>query len=199
MQFSEIVQARYAAKSFDGQAVPEDTIAELKELIRFAPTSFNFQPWKAKIVSDEATKVKLAAAAYNQPQVTSCSHLFVFCANTDLDTLADKLEAAAVAAGTPPDKVEGYMGMVRGVAAGMDDAAKLGWAKRQTYIALGNGVNGAKALGLDSCPMEGFDPAGFAEILELPDHLHPVVIMPVGYANDTPRPKHRFDTADLFI
>jgi nitroreductase/dihydropteridine reductase len=199
MQFSEIVHARYAAKSFDGKTVPEATIDELKELIRFAPTSFNFQPWKAKIVSDEAAKAELAAAAYNQPQVTSCSHLFVFCANTDLDALADKLEAAAVAAGTPPEKVKGYMGMVRGVAAGMDDATKLGWAKRQAYLALGNGVNGAKALGLDSCPMEGFDPAAFSTILELPATLVPVVIMPVGYANDTPRPKHRFDTADLFI
>lgn len=199
MQFSEIVHARYATKRFDGTAVPESTIAELKELIRFAPTSFNFQPWTAKVVSDPATRAQLAEAGYNQPQFTSCSHVFVFCANTDLEALADKLEAAAVAAGTPPEKLAGYMGMIRGVAAAKQGAARLAWAQRQTYLALGNGVNGAKSLGLDSCPMEGFDPDRFATILALPEHLVPTVVMPVGYAADTPRPKHRFATDELFL
>ncbi len=58
--------------------------------------------------------------------------------------------------------------------------------------ALGNALNGAKALGLDSCPMGGFDPKEYSRILNIPAHLVPVMLCPVGYAADKPVPKVRF-------
>lgn len=199
MQFQEIVRTRYAAKSFDDRPISDVAIAELMDLIRLAPTSANIQPWRVKVVSDPETKAALLEAAWNQPQITSCSHLFVFCANTDLTALLDRLEERMLAAGTPKESVDAYIGAVRGFLDGMEEAARLGWAQRQTFIALGNGLNGAKALGFDACPMEGFAPDAFTKVLGLPDTLVPTVLMPIGYANDEPHPKLRFEIDEMFF
>ena len=93
----------------------------------------------------------------------------------------------------------GFIGMIRDFIQGLDAPARLTWAQRQTYIALANGLNGTKSLGFDSCPMEGFEPEAFAEILQLSDHLVPTVLMAIGNASDTTRPKLRFRPEEMFF
>ena len=66
------------------------------------------------------------------------------------------------------------------------------------YIALGNALNGAKALGFDSCPMEGFNAGEYSKILALPNHLVPSVLCPIGYAADKPSAKIRFGINEIF-
>ena len=78
---------RYATKRFDGRAVPEETVRELLELVRFAPSAINLQPWRIRVVTDPAVKERLQPAAFDQPQVTTCSHLLVFCADPDYEGL----------------------------------------------------------------------------------------------------------------
>ncbi|MDO8556353.1 MAG: NAD(P)H-dependent oxidoreductase [Nanoarchaeota archaeon] len=197
MDFATIVKSRYAARSFDGRKIPEVKVQELLELIRFAPSSFNIQPWFVKIVTDQALKDKLAPAAWNQPQVTTCSHLFIFCANTDILGNIKKLEEVMLGNGAQPDKIKGYVDMMRGFAEGLSEDSRRSWAQKQTYIALGNALNGAKALGFDACPMEGFSAEEFAKILELPKHLVPSVLCPIGYAIDAAKPKVRLSMADI--
>lgn len=196
MDFSEIVTSRHAAKRFDERALPPDQVEALLDLIRLAPTSLNLQPWCVVVVSESQTKEALAEAAWGQAQIGSCAHLLVFCANTRLEELADRLEERMRAASSEP--VEGYMTMVRGWIARLG-AERLGWAQRQTYLALGNGLNGAKSLGFDSCPMEGFQADAFAELLGLPEHLVPTALLAIGYAADTPRPKLRFARDEMFV
>jgi nitroreductase len=199
MEFKDIVMKRYAVKKFDGKIIPQDKIDELLELIRFAPSSFNLQTWKIKVVTDEETKEKLKAAAWNQEQITSCSHLLVFCANTDVIGNIDLLEKTMLKNGATHEQIKGYVNMMRGFEEGMTPERRLTWAQKQCYIALSNAMNGATSLGLDSCPMEGFSPEQFAQILDLPKTLVPAVICPVGYAADTPMPKLRFEKEELFF
>jgi nitroreductase len=199
MEFSEIVQKRYATKGFDGRAVDEATISKLLELIRLSASSFNIQPWKVKVISDAATKQALLPHTWNQPQITTCSHLLVICADTALEPRAESLYALMRSAGTPQANVAGFSKMLNGFISGMPPEARLAWAQKQCYIALGNALNGAKSLGLDSCPMEGFMPAKYAETLELPAHLVPTLVVPVGYPSDKPGPKLRFEKKDVFF
>jgi len=201
MTFKEIVMARNATKSFDGKKIPQEKVEELLHIIRHAATSFNVQPWRVMIIEDDDRKRILAGAAWNQPQVTSCSHLLVFCANTELESLTDRLEARMIEAATPKEKekVETFIGAIHGFIKGLRPENRLAWAQRQTYLALGNGINGAKALGFDSCPMEGFEPADFAKILGLPETLVPTALMTIGHAKDTPRPKLRFSHEEMFF
>lgn len=199
MHFRDIVKTRHATREFDGRHIPEEEFHELMDMIRMAPTSFNLQPYKVKVIRDKETKDKLLAHSWNQPQVTSCSHLLVFCVDTKIEHLIDKLEAEMIANGANKESIKGYVDMMRNFAKGMNEDQRKTWAKAQAYIALGNALNGAKALGFDSCPMEGFSPAEFSKILKLPKDLEPVVLCPIGYAKDKPRPKVRFSKEEMFF
>ena len=199
MEFSEIVNARYAAKKFDGRMADEKTMDKLLDMIRLASSSFNFQPWRIKIITDAQTKEALLPHSWNQPQIPTCSHLLVFCADTDLEARAKGLYSLMRASGMPAESVDAFAKHVDAFAAGMPAEARLNWAQHQVYLAVANALNGAKSLGLDSCPMEGFIPKEYARILNLPAHLVPSVVVPVGYAADTPRPKVRFEKKDVFF
>lgn len=199
MEFSQIVSTRYATKKFDGRKLSQDNVDALLELVRLAPSSFNLQPWKILVVSDALTKEKLAPAAWNQTQITTCSFLLVFLADTDLDGLVDRLSAQMKQAGAHPDQHDPYVQMMRGFVARLSAEEKKSWAQRQVYLALGNALNGAKSLGFDSSPMEGFDPAAFAKILELPNHLVPTVLCPIGYAADAMPAKVRFEMTQIVM
>ena len=166
-------------------------------MIKYSPSSFNLQPWKIKIISDQKTKDKLLPIAWNQTQINTCSHLFIFCADTNVKGLIDELEQTILDKGTPKDKIKGYIDMMRGFEQKIDDNEKLLWAQNQNFIALSNLMNGAKSLGIDSCPMGGFDAAALHKELNLPKNLVPAVICPIGYADDKPMPKIRFD--NIFI
>ncbi|HVN65856.1 MAG TPA: NAD(P)H-dependent oxidoreductase [Methanomicrobiales archaeon] len=199
MEFKDIVMQRYATKKFDGRKVPGAKMKELFELIRFAPSALNVQPWKIKVITDQKMKEQLRPATYDQNQVTTCSHLLVFCANTDFEGLLGRLEKLMRQAKVPGDDVKVVMEMARGYFLTPPPEVRLAMAQHHVYLAMGNAVNGAKSLGLDSCPMGGFDPVEYARILGLPAHLVPTMLCPVGYAADKPWPKIRFPVSEIFF
>ncbi|VVB58355.1 malonic semialdehyde reductase RutE [Candidatus Anstonella stagnisolia] len=199
MEFGKIVMERYATKKFDGKTVPHAKMDELFELIRFSASSFGMQPWKIKVVTDQKLKDTLMAASWGQPQIGTCSHLLVFCADTNLDALISKMQGQLSKTDMPAESLEGYVNMMRDFVKAMDGAKKLAWAQRQVYLALGNAINGAKSLGLDSCPMEGFNPVEYSRILKLPENIVPTALCPVGYAADKPRAKMRFAKDEIFF
>lgn len=199
MDFKEIVMKRYATKKFDGKNIPDDKVNELLELIRYSASSFGLQPYKIKIVKDKETKEKLAPASWNQPQITTCSHLLIFCADINIKNRISEYLELMKSSGIKSESIDLFREMTESFEIQMSENKKLSWAQRQIYIALGNAINGAKALGFDSCPMEGFNPEEYSKILNLPSTLIPTVICPIGYAADTPRPKLRFNKKDLFF
>jgi nitroreductase / dihydropteridine reductase len=192
IEFKTIVMNRYATKKFDGKKISQELFDELFDMIRYAPSSSNIQPWKVLVVMSDKTKEKLLPASYNQAQITTCSHLLVFLADTDLEKHADKLIRMV------PQASEYYTGLKKGFQA-MTAEQRLAWSQRQVYLALGNALNGAKSLGFDSCPMEGFDPSEYSKILELPKNLVPTVLCPIGYAADAPREKMRFAKEEIIM
>jgi nitroreductase / dihydropteridine reductase len=199
MKFKEIVMQRYAVKRFNGKMVPEEKIDELIELERFAPSALDLQPWKIKVVTDQKLKEQLRPAAFDQEQITTCSHLLVFCADPDYDGLIKKLGALLKENQVPAEVQTMITGMAAQFAGGMSPEQKLAWSQAQTYLALGNALNGAKSLGFDSCPMGGFNPDEFTRILKIPAPLVPVMLCPVGYAADKPMPKLRFRKEDILF
>ncbi|MGA2699427.1 MAG: nitroreductase family protein, partial [Methanoregula sp.] len=103
MQFAECVMQRYATKKFDGRTIPEAKVNELMELVRYAPSALNLQPWKIKLVTDQAVKEQLKPATWGQEQITSCSHLLVFCADPDFEGLIKKLGQLMKTSGAPEE------------------------------------------------------------------------------------------------
>lgn len=199
MEFKDIVMQRYATKLFDGRMVDEDDLFLLLDIIRYSPSAFNLQPWKIKVISASRIKAGLRPHANDQPQITTCSHLLVFCANTELEPLVDKVLEGMEQSGVPGDVVQQYSTMIKGYISSMTPDQRMGFAREQIFLALGNAINGAKSLGFDSCPMGGFDPAAFAEVLFLPEEYVPVVLCAIGYAADRAPPKWRLPREEVFF
>jgi nitroreductase len=197
MQFAECVMQRYAVKKFDGRILPEAKVSGLLELVRFAPSALNLQPWKIKVITDKKLREELRPASFDQEQITTCSHLLVFCADSDYDSLIRRLGDLMKRNNVPADVIGAVTGMASGFVAGMSQEQRAAWSQAQTYLALGNALNGAKSLGFDSCPMGGFDPAAYARILNLPKNLAPVMLCPIGYAADKPNPKIRHPISEI--
>ncbi len=192
---------RYATKQFDPQRkISAADWATIEEALVLSPSSGGLQPWAFVIVTDLATREKLTPASFGQPQITQASHLVVFTARknfgeADVDA---HIENTARARGIPLEDLAPFRGMlVGGIVNSMDDQARNGWAARQTYIALGNLLTSAALLGIDACPMEGFVPAQYDEILGLSEKgLTASVICALGYRAETDAyanlPKVRF-------
>ena len=176
---------RYATKAFDTRKLPDATWAALEESLRLTPSSYGLQPWKFIVVNDPTLRTKLRPVSWNQSQVTDASHLVVFArrtevTETDVNEFFNQMVSERQADAT---KLEPYRQMMLGgVVKGKDAAAQKDWAARQLYIALGQLMGAAAAMAIDTCALEGIDPAAYTEILGLKGTGYEVVVAcAVGY------------------
>jgi nitroreductase len=177
---------RYATKQFDpNKPIASDVWKALEDSLVLTPSSYGLQPWKFIIVTDPATKAELKPLSWNQGQITDCSHLVVFTIKKNL-TAADVdrfIESTATARDVPVESLAGYRNMiVSDVVQGPRSLNVNEWATRQAYIALGNFMTSAAVLGVDTCPLEGIEPAGYDKVLKLADQgFATVVACAAGY------------------
>lgn len=171
---------RYAVKAFDpARPVDPAAWAALEASLVLTPSSFGLQPWRFVVVTDASTKRRLRAASWNQGQVEDASHLVVFAIKRGL-SVADVtrwVSRLCDVRGVERHKLAGYEQMMVGFlsrpAATFDVD---GWSARQAYIALGQFMAAAAVMGVDTCPMEGIDPAAYDEILGLSAGGHATVV-----------------------
>ncbi len=199
---------RYATKQFDSNrkiSAPDWTA--LEEALSLTASSGGLQPWKFIVVTDPALRAKLTAASKGQAQINDASHLVVFASKNNFNE-ADvdaHLNHTAQVRGVPVASLAPFRAMlVGGIVQSMDETARNVWARSQAYIALGNLLTSAALLGIDACPMEGFDRAQYDDILGLKAKgLASAVIATLGYRSATDKyaaaPKVRFPKEQLFI
>lgn len=197
---------RYATKQFDSaKKLTNDDVMKLLDTARLSPSWYGLQPWRFILVENPETRAKLRESAYGQSQVTEASHLVVLAHKTTLDEayvdtfIASSAQAANV---TPADMqglkdaVMGFVGIIK------DNPAP--WAANQTHIALGTLVAAASLASIDNCPMGGFDPNAFDEILGLKElNLHATAIVALGHRSESDpaasRAKSRFTLDEVVI
>lgn len=195
---------RYAIKQFSDKKVAEDKIKSITEAARLAPSAFGLQPYRLIVITDRDVLGKLAGAAFNQKQLPTCSHLFVFAAETSItEATVDAYFARTYAqTDSEPGSLDGYADYIKGWVSSQPAEALAESAKHQAFISLGLLVGEASLQGVDSCPMTGFNPAGFDEILGLTEKgLTATVICAVGYreeGGETPQ-KVRLPADDFII
>jgi nitroreductase len=199
MEFIDIVRHRRAVRQYTDQVIPEETIEKLLEMIRFSVSAINLQPWKLKIVPDRETRERLFPVTFGMSHARDCSHLLVLCADVDYPAIIARLERIQREAGIPDDIRERIVSMATDLSERMTAEQRLQWSQNQVYIALGNALNGAHALGLGACPMTAFKPEEFSRILRLPPTVVPTVLVSLGYAADQPVPKIRAPLSDILI
>jgi nitroreductase len=178
--FLENLRWRRAVKHFSPGEVD---LTLIKDAIANAPSSFGIQPYKVLVITDPEVKIHLREACYDQPQVTECHALFVFCTVNDVDARANEMIKMTGA--------EGVREMVTSFLKGQPD--KAAWAGKQAYIALGFALAAAAERRIASCPMEGFNRETLSKMLGLKD-VTPVALLAVGQYKEDPdlHPRFRF-------
>lgn len=180
----DALQWRYAVKKFDAtRKIPAATWASLEEATVLSPSSYGLQPWRFFVVDDPAIRAQLRPASWGQSQITDASHLLVFARRTSMTT-ADVdayVQRIVEVRGGDAAALKDYRAMmVNHVTNPALDVNA--WATKQVYIALGVFMAAAAMMGVDACPMEGFQPAEYDRILTLPERgYHATVVATAGY------------------
>ncbi|HOJ19513.1 MAG: NAD(P)H-dependent oxidoreductase [Ignavibacteriales bacterium] len=198
---------RYATKKFDKtKKVSTVDLNTLKEAVRLTPSSYGFQAYKVVNVENPEIREKLREASYNQSQITDASNIFVFCAYTDFTDkdVDDFISLNASERNQSLDELQNFSNALKKDMNNRTPESKKIWLSRQPYIALGNLMTTAASMGIDVCPMEGFDAARYKEILLKDERdLLPVCIAAIGYRSpeDTLqfKPKVRKPVGELFL
>lgn len=206
---SDILSAlnwRYATKVFDpSKKIDAATWSALEDSLVLTPSSFGLQPWKFLVIQDQALRESLVPHAWNQRQVADCSHLVVMTVPKELgeDHIDANIARIVEVRGGTADALMGFRKMVLGFRGQLADKGQLTtWAKLQSYIALGQFMLAASLLNIDTCPMEGFVPEKFDEVLGLDKTGHTTAVLcPAGYRSADDKyavlPKVRFKKEDV--
>ena len=198
---------RYATKKFDNtKKISDEDKTYIKEAIRLSASSYGLQPYKIFIVENPAIKQKLLPAAYGQNQIIDADLIVVFASYKSIGAIEVDayMEIIASTRNVPLTALQGFADYMKGNIAKMTDEQKVVWAAKQTYIALGNLLNAAAELKIDTTPMEGFNPEMVNEILGLTNlNLNAALIVTLGYRHEADATQYlkkvRKSTDDLFI
>ncbi|MBM4357279.1 MAG: NAD(P)H-dependent oxidoreductase [Deltaproteobacteria bacterium] len=185
MDFIERLGWRYATKKMDAtQRVPDEKVDRILEAARLAPTSSGLQPFELVVVTNPELKANLREAASGQSQVEDGSHLVVFAAwDTYTEERINRMfDLVNEERGLRNEGWENYRKFLLSSYPSRDAEINFQHAAKQAYLGLGFALAAAAVEGVDSTPMEGFDPAKVDAILGLRERgLRSVVLMPLGY------------------
>ncbi|MBN1919138.1 MAG: nitroreductase family protein [Verrucomicrobia bacterium] len=146
------VLGRHSAREYTGEPVDPADVDVLMEALRWAPSAGNVQPWFFYVVTNPGVRAALAKAAYGQTFVEKAPLMFVVCADPELSAVTYR------------------------------DRGRELYCMQDTAAAVENLLVVAHMLGYGACWVGAFDEKKACDALDVPDHLRPVAIVPVGPA-----------------
>ena len=157
MDFLEAMNFRHATKSFDkNKKISEANKQAIVEFGRLSPSSFGIEPWHFLVVSSQELREKIKPACWNQDQLTSSSFVVIYLSYLPHHFRGDTpfLKQRLMRRSRDEERYLPFLNMVTTYLSAQNTGE---WAKRQSYIPLANMMTGAASLGIDSCPIEGFE------------------------------------------
>jgi len=185
-EFLKIMNFRHACKLFDkSKKISDEDMHYILEVGRKSPSSFGMEAWKFLVITNDELREKLKPFCWNQPQITTCSHLVVVLAGIDtLKVESGVVQSQLMRRSMPEDKLESFIKLYASHLEDIlnDDDKIYQWSARQTYIAAANMMSAAAFIEIDSCPIEGFEKENVEKVLELDTTKFQVaMILPFGY------------------
>ena len=139
-----------------------------------APTAFNLQHWRFVNVQDPEIRKQIRAVAWDQAQVTDASLLLIMTG----DEQSWSKEPSRFWKDAPQEVQDILVPAIDGYYKDQPDVQR-DEVMRSCGIAGMTIMLAAKAMGYDSCPMDGFDFKAVAEIIKLPAD-HRIAFVAVG-------------------
>jgi nitroreductase len=199
----QVFKNRASTRSYDAtRKISDDEFLAILECARLSPSSVGSEPWQFLVIQNPELRKALKPVSWGMANtVETASHVVVILAKKNARWDSPFFDAVIARRGlTDENKVKAlavYQKFQEQDIAVLDsDRTLFDWAGKQTYIALANMMTGAAFLGIDSCPVEGFDYKAVNEILadaELfdPNEWGVSVMVTFGYRNKDIRPKSR--------
>lgn len=214
MNIVEYAKTRYTTKDYNPtKKLTAEQIQQIKDILRFTPSSVNSQPWHFILATSNDAKAKIAKAAENvHPKnvtnIKNCSLAIVLCYRTGIDSnyLEELLYQERKDGRFPTAEFENIQRAVRekfALAYANKPQELQNWAEKQVYISLGNLLLGLAGLGLHSTPMEGIEPQIIDKEFGLIEKgFKTSVVVTVGYGSENDfnakLPKSRLSEEDVF-
>jgi len=204
--FTKAMDFRHACKIFDDTKKISDTDMKfILEAGRKSPSSFGMEAWKFLVITNDELKAKLQPFCWNQPQITTCSHLVIVLTNINSVKPESGLpEQRFKRREMPQDKLDFYLDLYAKHLTNelSSDENVHNWTARQTYIAAANMMTAAAYIGIDSCPIEGYEKEKVEEVLDLDSTQYQLsMVLPFGYRINEQSTQQRlpFDEVVEFI
>lgn len=197
---------RHACKSFDAtQKISDEDFDFILEAGRLSPSSFGFEPWKFLVIQKTKLREKIKPVCWGaQGQLPTASHFVIILARKEssmhyesdyiLDHMRNVKQLPEDVVNMVSDFYRDFQ--TRDFRLTESPRAIFDWSCKQTYIALGNMMSVAAQIGIDSCPIEGFDREKLEPLLEQEGMLDVTefgvsVMVAFGYRENEPFPKTR--------
>lgn len=199
---------RASTRSYDGdKKIPAEDFQYILELGRLSPSSVGSEPWRFLVLQNADLREKLKPYCWGIPTMETASHIVAILAKRNARYDSVYFDAVIARRGLTGEAKEKALAVYQkfqeqDIAILDSERSLFDWASKQTYIALANMMTGAALIGVDSCPIEGFDYKEVNRILVEADLFDPAewgvsVMCTFGYRNKDIRPKSRQDLADI--
>lgn len=200
--FMDAMNFRHACKKFDAtRKITDAEFEQVLEIGRLSPSSFGMEQWRFVVVQTPELREQLREVCWNQPQIVESSHVVVILAKTEAVKAGNEYVTRLFdRRGLPQEARDAYIErydahMQQEILPHMSVYA---WSAKQCYLALANMMTGAAAMGIDSCPIEGFEKAGVERVLDVDtSQYEAAVVVTFGYRAGEQTPRLRQDLSDM--
>jgi|YelNatPaOPRAMG01_1025707.scaffolds.fasta_scaffold52239_2 nitroreductase len=167
MEVIDAIKNRRSIRSYKQQEIPQSVINQLIDAARLAPSAGNAQSWAFVVAQKHETKGLLSDATYGQRSIQEASVVIVVC--------ADEKRA-----------YENY-----------GPRGKALYCIQDTAAAVENILLTACSLGLGTCWIGAFREEEIRKVINCPQEMRPVALIPVGYPNESPSPRPRRPISEI--
>ena len=162
-QVRQAFDHRVAVRVYNDQKIPKEDMEFILDTAWLSPSSIGLEPWRFIVLEDEQVKKQLKEIAWGAKyQLETASHFVLSIARKDVrydsENIRQSLIRRGIKEGEALDaRLKLYQSFQENDLKIDSERALFDWAAKQTYIAMGNMMTTASMIGIDSCPIEGFD------------------------------------------
>ena len=201
-KFLEAMQFRHACKIFDeNKKIKEEDFLNILEVGRMSPSSMGMEPTRFLVIEDKQLREKLKALCWDQIQLTSASKVVVL--KTLISPMmppSNYVDSMSIRRGSTQEKRETWIKFYKNFLESMQNKgiSLEAWTQKQAYIAASSMMNYAAYIGIDSCPIEGFEIDGVNKLLGFDTFKESVaIILTFGYRIKEQQKRYRLSLDEL--
>jgi len=184
MELKKVFADRRSVNFFDAsKKIDVELFEQIYDVAKLCPSSFNLQPWKIILVTDQENKKKLKEAALNQPKVEEASAMLILLADIrgfdDMDEIFDDMVKKGYQKEEAREGVKGFAKMLYD-----NPFGSRGFALRNAGLFAISFMLAAKDFGVDTHPMDGFEQDKVKKAFSIPDRYEVAMLIAVGFHDE---------------